>query len=137
MCREVLPRSAPFIDLTLEIVLPLDLYKSQALPRVYPADIPQAAPVPAPVPAARPAGSQRLLACLGRVALAAVAAVALLALQPEPAPPTLTGATSFRLPDGRLMAYHVRGRRDGARHTAFWLHGIISSRCSIHVCCQL
>ncbi len=83
----------------------------------------------APRQAAARAGGRGVLTCLGWAALAVLAAPALLALQREPPPPPLAGAALFRLPDGRRLAYHVRGRPDTARHAAFWLHGIISSRC--------
>ncbi|KAK9825182.1 hypothetical protein WJX81_003767 [Elliptochloris bilobata] len=89
----------------------------------------QGKPAAAPVLAAAPrAGSRGALACLGWAGLAAIAAFALLALQPEPVPPPLEGTTQFRLPDGRLLAYDVRGKWESAQHAAFWLHGIISSR---------
>ncbi len=82
-----------------------------------------------PAQAAAKAGAQGMLSCLGWPALAAVTVVTLLALQPEPVPPSLADTTTFRLPDGRKLAYHIRGRPGTAPLAAFWLHGIISSRC--------
>jgi hypothetical protein len=89
----------------------------------------------APPQAAVRAGGRGVLTCLGWAALAVLVAPALLALQREPPPPPLAGAALFRLPDGRRLAYHVRGRPDTARHAAFWLHGIISSRCASRLSC--
>ena len=114
--------NAPFADLVCEQTLISHLHQARLYQSIC------ANTAAKPQAATKPLWPS--LACLGRVSLAAVAAIALLGLQPEQAPPALTGATSFRLPDGRALAYHVRGGRDGARHTAFWLHGIISSRYS-------
>lgn len=56
---------------------------------------------------------------------AALAGALLAILMPQPAP--IRKDRLFMLPDGRRIAYEVRGHR-AAKNVVFWNHGIISSR---------
>lgn len=56
---------------------------------------------------------------------AALVRALLAILMPQPAP--IRKDRLFKLPDGRRIAYEIRGK-PAAKNVVFWNHGIISSR---------